>query len=404
VKATNGLHILAAVVVVLGVICVPTTSGASGGPRVTAGLSVRPDGVLLKDGQPYRGIGINYFSLFYDALLDPDDTSYKEGLKTLSEHNIPFVRFMATAFWRKHMELYEADKETYFQRMDAVVREAEANGIGLIPSLFWWKATVPDLVSEPLDQWGNPDSKTRRFMRTYTEEVMTRYKDSPAIWGWEFGNEYMLGANLPNADKHRPYARPEYGTPEVRTERDDMTGEMIVDAFADFGRTVRRLDPDRAIFSGNSKPRPYAYHNWKENSWTRDTREQFTEMLLRDNPYPMDTLTIHLYAKSEGEYFEERANLDEIVRVSMDASRGVGKPLFIGEFGASRERWKEREREKIKELIEIIERRDVPLAAVWVFNLGHQEGDHNITADNDRAYVLDLIGEANKRLSAPAEE
>ena len=41
-------------------------------------------------------------------------------------------------------------------------------------------------------------------MRTYIREVVSRYVNSPAIWGWEFGNEYNLPADLPNAADHRP--------------------------------------------------------------------------------------------------------------------------------------------------------------------------------------------------------
>ena len=58
---------------------------------------------------------------------------------------------------------------------------------------------MPDLVGEPRNQWGNPQSKTRQFMRTYIREVVSRYVNSPAIWGWEFGNEYNLSLDTPDA-------------------------------------------------------------------------------------------------------------------------------------------------------------------------------------------------------------
>ena len=41
-------------------------------------------------------------------------------------------------------DLYLKDKEAYFRRLDSVVRAAEEQGIGLIPSLFWNLATVPE--------------------------------------------------------------------------------------------------------------------------------------------------------------------------------------------------------------------------------------------------------------------
>ena len=45
---------------------------------------------------------------------------------------------------------------------------------------------MPKIVGEAPSQMGNPQSKTTAFMKTYTREVVSRYKDSPAIWGWEF--------------------------------------------------------------------------------------------------------------------------------------------------------------------------------------------------------------------------
>ena len=399
------LRAMACVVVVSLVGTVLLAVAVSGQEKVPAsgpGLTIQKGGVVLLDGEPYRGIGINYFSLFYDHLLKQDDMRYRDGLQALAEHRIPFARFMATAFWPAHMELYRTDRQAYYKLMDDVVREAEQAGVGLIPSLFWHIGMVPDFVGEPVNQWGDPGSKTRRFMRSYTEEFVRRYKDSPAIWAWEFGNEYNLPANLPNADKHRPKTNVNSGTPATRSEKDDVTGEMMVSAFTDFARTVRAIDPHRAIFSGNSIPRPYAYHNWTENSWTRDTPEQYTQMLLRDNPDPIDTLTIHLYARKQKEYFaDQQAGLADIVRVSMAAATGAGKPLFIGEFGAGRDQWEaDGERARVEELIGIIESQRVPLAAVWVFDLRHQEGTHNITPDNERAYILDLVAQANTRIAA----
>ena len=119
------------------------------------GLSLQQGQVLL-EGKPYRGMGANYFSLFSRILKDPTDRSFDDGLRQLAEAEIPFVRFMACAFWPVQWELYQKDKEAYFKRLDAVVRSAEKHGVGLIPSLFWNMATLPDLVGEPIDQLGNP--------------------------------------------------------------------------------------------------------------------------------------------------------------------------------------------------------------------------------------------------------
>jgi hypothetical protein len=38
------------------------------------------------------------------------------------------------------------------------------------------------------------------------------------------------------------------------------------------------------------------------------------------------------------------------------------------------------------------------LAALWNFDLPSQENSHNITADNQRSWVLDELQHANERL------
>ncbi|MFW6145915.1 MAG: cellulase family glycosylhydrolase [Planctomycetota bacterium] len=383
-----------------------TAPPAGGTPPATQparpGLTVSDDGILLRDGQPYRGVGINYFGAFYDIVRPGGNGRYVKGFQILADHDVPFIRFAATPFWPKHYELYLANKAEYFRRFDALVDEAERRGIGLIPSLFWNQMSVCDVVGEPRSAWGDPGSKTLGFMRRYTREVVTRYRDRKAIWAWEFGNEFNLPADLPNAPRHRPKVNVPLGTPATRSADDDITGEVIVTAFTEFATLVRQLDPHRPILSGNSRPRPYAWHNAHEGSWVTDTRAQFAAMLRRDNPDPMDMLSIHLYARPKQSFFPDEADEAELIRAAMAASRELRKPLFIGEFGASRKLWSGRERPRNEALLAAIERYEVPLAAVWVFDYPPQDGQFNIWPENDLAYILDLLRAANRRLSAGA--
>ena len=95
-------------------------------------------------------------------------------------------------------------------------------------------------------------------MRRYTREVVTRYKNSPAIWAWEFGNEINLSADLPNAAEHRPQIVHQLGTPKERSARDDLSHKDIRLALEEFAREVRRHYSTRLILSGNAFPRPTA--------------------------------------------------------------------------------------------------------------------------------------------------
>ena len=122
----------------------------SGGEK--PGLTVAADGTLMRGGKPFRGIGVNCFPLFSRLLNDAKDMRYEAALKTLGRRGVPFVRFMCGGFWPRDNALYAKDKAEYFRRLDLVVKSAERNGVGLIPSLFWHMSTVPDRVGEPCDQ------------------------------------------------------------------------------------------------------------------------------------------------------------------------------------------------------------------------------------------------------------
>jgi len=344
------------------------------------GLSVQ-DGVLVKAGQPYRGIGINYFDCFLRTLANGTNTSYDAGFKTLADYHIPFARFCATGFWPRDMKLYQADRAEYFRRLDGIVRSAEQHGVGLIPSLFWQEACVPDLVGEPVGEWANPKSKTCAWMREYVREVVTRYQDSPAIWAWEFGNEYSLAANLPNAKEHRAPVHPTLGTATNRTVRDELTYTMTRAMFAAFAKAVRAYDAHRLILTGDSFLRFSAWHQEHEGQWTHDTKAQFQEMLRKVNPDPINGIGVHAYEDD-----------DQRLAWVMEVSRELKKPVFVGEFGAQNAT--PAQVAKFHRLLKAIADSGVPLAALWVFELKSQP-DFTVVPGGARAYQLEALRDWN---------
>ena len=347
------------------------------------GLQATSEGELRKDGRPYRGVGVNYFDAFYRTVKDADDTSYDAGLATLAEMGIPFARVMAGGYWPSEQRLYLDDPEEFFRRFDRFVRSAEQHDIGLVLTLFWHTATVPDLVGEPVRAWGDPASRTRAHMRRYVRDVVRRYRESPSVWAWELGNEWSLAASLPNASEQRPPTHPALGTPPSRTSADELTVEDARAAFVAFVREVRRHDTARIVSSGNSIPRDSAWHNWRDRTWTPDTPEQTAEMIRDDNP--MDVVSVHAYGV-------------DIPRVAhaAEVSREAGKPLFLGEFGAPGPgRTGERD---LRAALRIIERYDVDLAALWVYDHADQP-EWTVTATNGRGWQLRAVAAANAALS-----
>lgn len=360
-------------------------------PAPAPGLSVR-DGRFVRDGRPYRGVGANYFDLFLRVLHSPTNTTSLEGLDRLAKAGIPFVRF-GGAFSEQDWRVYLDRPGDYFACMDKVFRAAEKAGIGLIPSLFWSR-NLPEALGEPRDQWGNPSGRTHDLMRRYVADFAARYKDSPALWAWEFGNEPNLSVDLPNAKQFRPPGG---------TERDDLKSAHLVVMLSEFAKEVRRHDPHRALLSGNSHPRSCAWHNTHEGSWTSDSPEQSREVLLRDNPAPFDTIGIHFYGDAPVQKAVAAWATDDpdYLRWACGLAREAGRPLFIGEFGLASKDDPARVRAVFGQLLADMDRAGVDLAAFWVYDLRDQKA-WNVTFDNDRAWMISAAAEASRQWTAAA--
>lgn len=355
------------------------------------GLRVANGGFEFQ-GRPFRGVGVNYYDAFVRSLTTDPKAPSREAFAELKARGIPFARFAACGYWPVEWGLYRTNRAEHFARLEALVRLAEQHQVGLIPSLFWHLPTVPDLVGEPASAWGNPESRTVAFLREYTREVVRRFRDSPAIWGWEFGNEYNLPADLPNAAEHRPAVVPSLGTPVSRTERDEITHAQFRTALREFARVVQQEDPHRrALFSGNAFPRTSAWHQMQSRSWTRDSDAEWASMLEGDNPDPINTLTGRLYAPDD----------DTALARAMSVATRLGKPLFVGEFGVPGTP-DETSTTAFQSMLDRLDRHRVNLAALWVYDFEGQAADWNVTAFNSRKAQLDAIAALNRRWRAGA--
>lgn len=365
-------------------------------------LTVAQDGKLHKHGNPYRGIGVNYFDAFNRTLFNANDRSYLRGFDELGKHQIPFARVMLTGYWPSQLRLYLDNPAEYFTRMDDVIAAASRNNIGIVASLNWNPSTIPDLVGEPISSWGNKYSKTVAFMRKYTRDVVKRYKNNEAIWMWEFGNEYSLLVDLPllAARMNRPAVNVSKGTPHSRTDKDDLRYHDLRVAFDAFVEALRMEDSDRIISTGNSLPRPFAYHNSYMRNWALDTKEQFCHILTRDNPVDFNVVSIHVYRKHEGKnYFATGGgNLGEIVFEAKKCALLSRRPLFVGEFGFEFDEVGKNYKNAYIELIGQVLEGGADLSTIWVYDFKYHDKCCSFSYDNENSFVLNLLRDANNGL------
>ena len=349
----------------------------------------------------YRAVGVNYFDAINRTINRPSDRSALLGLRLLARYEVPFVRVMFGGFWPNEFRLYQSDPKRYFEILDEFVATAEQNGIGIIASLAWNYATIPDLVAEPASAWGQPDSKTHKLLRQYVSDVVSRYHKSPAIWMWEFSNEMALYVDLPNSAQWRPKVDVSKGTRPARGDADDLKGADQAVAFAEFVKVVRALDPTTPISSGNSLPRPYAYNNAKFGKWQIDSEPQFCEMLERGNPAGFGVVSIHIYPDSKGYFGARDRDYGAVLAPVARCADSLGKPVFVGEFGVSESDASEDPagaRAAFMKLLEAILEIKAGLAAAWVFDFPYQDSSYNVTAVNKRAYQLEEIRRVNRLL------
>jgi hypothetical protein len=236
-------------------------------------------------------------------------------------------------------------------------------------------------------------------MRTYIREVVSRYVNSPAIWGWEFGNEYNHSVDLPDAWRNLPPANLNMGSKRSRGPDDTLTTEAFTSALSDFAKTVREIDDHRILLTGNAITRFSAYH-MQTRSRGADSLQQWTTMLLRHNPGPFNPICIHTSPVSPLPHFANGFN--ELIHTCAGAARSASKSLYIEEFITCPPKTQcsvATRRQNVNEVLAAIQANNVPLASVWVYERTMVRDPNSLSFDDDTASVLQLIGDFNRKWS-----
>ena len=263
------------------------------------GLYNDSDGTMMHNGRPFYGIGVNYYDLFLSSFWrDWDVVPSLRAMNVLKSYGCKVIRFSTMPFYVEEFSYYE-QTEQYWAAMDQIVAEAERLEIGLLPSLFWTYA-LNDYCDEPYQSaYLDDNSKTVQFMCSYIKEFVGRYVDSPAIYGWEFSNERVLGSDFQDASHFRALC--EKSSRKKRDENDRVTLDGLNAMYSRFARCVQEADPyGRIISTGDTNPRETSFNQYARGDFqTKDTHEEHEKVLDIINPQGITALSQHQYSYGE---------------------------------------------------------------------------------------------------------
>lgn len=346
-------------------------SANSSAPIPSDRKGIYPVGAAFyKGGREFRGIGVNHWGVFINELTALGVTSdYDADFTAIKQTwGIPFVRCAVGMY--SHGTWYgqwHQNKAAFYAKLDAVVAKAEALGLGIIAVLVWGARSITDACYEihgqyePVKNLAYKHTKAWQLFETFVTEVVTRYKDSAAIWGWELGNEVINstgaeywptwkldGTGTDGGGTALPGnlnwgAKPGGGTYPVT----DKMGMAEWQKFSqDFVSLVGRLDENkRCLFSGSPIGNSFAVKAQTANTLAADTQSDWSGVpstegipwiAYRDKAF--NTLTQHIYPMnpSDGRFFSGgEKTCAELITLSKGWADQVGKPLCLGEFGAT---------------------------------------------------------------------
>lgn len=281
------------------------------------GLTVK-GGIIYLGDEEFYGAGVNYYAMLSDVISNGYTlNSVDESLKILSSYDISLIRFNCGVYFSSSLTHFIDNRENYLDAIDYIFSKADELHIGLLPSFMWSIDTIPGYFNEPRSAFGDVNSKTISFMNTYVSTVVTRIKHHKSLFGYEFGNEFMLNCDIPNANENK------------RFSIDDLNV-----CYKEFGRTIKSIDSsNRLISSGDGRIRESQYNLHFNNSWDEDTLEERKEIISKAYA---DT-SFNVYSEHLYDYNEKgRAyDISEYINIEKTLAEEIGYPFVIGEWGGA---------------------------------------------------------------------
>ncbi len=329
-------------------------SGSDAGEISIAG----PDDVLrisagrfVLSGKPFAEISFNKFDLFWQLwgelaagrALDAGNEKLgkqEEALRELHEMGFRTIRIFALPWGNWEFAPVFADpllrERIFYGAMDRTLALCDKYQLKVVYSLACGGFTDRALVD---GQWvngeehtreliANPDSRSRKRLYAYLDEVVKRYKDRKTILMWEIHNELTNAADiLPSADPAKD---------KIYEGQRMPTLAELARFYDDVARRIKSIDPLRLVNNGGSHLREQQWNLYKGNGWKRDTyAEQAQALALLYADSAVDVIDIHYYPNDRPGYIISADTGGDRVQDAaayFAMAKGLMKPLMVGEF------------------------------------------------------------------------
>lgn len=365
----------------------------------STGCSMSSQNVLLDEikiraiNPLQKMVGVNKSNLLfqYSGMSSGVTSAYpssKDVVKRLAQKSITdakelgfgYMRVMVSYFSGSDLNLWLTNKNQYFQYVDEMLADMDANGMKIVPVLNFNAKQFADRKGESVyELFINPESQSKLLLAEFISDFVNRYKNRSTILFWELANEANNMLDLPYFNNSGTQDKPKslLSTDVWKVHMKWMCDE------------IRKHDRLHMISSGNSIVRPYAWNLWKNNSWESDTYTEFKNVLFEQNRY-CDIVSIHEYYNTAGHFGYSGSNYYDYLTEVASTVNGFNKLLYIGEFGDRKTLQNPSTPEPIA-VLDKIQQNNIPFASVWSWEFYNKSTYAEDDFCVDPSYSHDLV-------------
>lgn len=312
------------------------------------GLTVGNQGQLLRDGVRFRNIGLNYGGAIMPIYTQPSATAcaYTSSadqdamLDVADSMKVKVLRVKATPYWPAQWRYgvnggvagvvaTAGDREAHYQKIDAFLSKCAARGIGVILNLFFRHLSPCDLAGQTgRAGWLNAGA-TRTYVTSVTQEIVTRYLNNDAVFGYEWSNEVNHYNDASDSTRGSyPAVNTSYGSAASYSAANDLfVGSEFSSVVSWWYGVVSAIDSQRIVLTGNG---PNSYSQPGGTAGISTPLKSWYVEQVRDNP--TNCGSIHWYGNI-GYGSPGFKGLDPLLTGARHWQKTSGRAFLLGEFG-----------------------------------------------------------------------